>query len=107
MNKTISEQALETAIVADLTKAHYVERKPSAFDKMLCLDPGPLIDFVEATQPREWAKFVVQHKEDAKPAFLKRAAAAIAVDGTVTVLREGVKASTKRLSSLQCITKTP
>ena len=58
MNKTISEQALETAIVADLTKAHYVQREPSAFDKTLCLDPGPLIDFVEATQPKEWAKFV-------------------------------------------------
>ena len=33
MSKTISEQALETAIVADLTKA-------------LCLDPGPLTHFI-------------------------------------------------------------
>lgn len=57
MTKTISEQALETAIVADLTKAHYIQRQPSAFDKELCLDPGPLIDFVQATQPKEWAKF--------------------------------------------------
>ncbi len=92
MNKTISEQALETAIIADLAKAHYMHRPPTAFDKALCLDPGPLIDFIEATQPKEWAKFVVQHKDEAKPAFLKRVAEAIEADGTVTVLRQGVKA---------------
>jgi type I restriction enzyme R subunit len=93
MSKTISEQALETAITADLVKAHYIQRQPSAFEKALCVDPGPLIDFVQATQPREWAKFVVLHKDDAKPAFLKRVAEAIEVDGTVTVLRQGVKAA--------------
>ena len=93
MSKPISEQALETAIVADLTRAHYGERKPSAFDKALCLDPGPVIDFVQATQPKEWKKFVEQHKEDAKPAFLKRVAEAVEADGTVTVLRQGVKAT--------------
>jgi hypothetical protein len=49
MNKTISEQALETAIVADLVKGHYAQRPPAAFDESLCLDPGPLIDFVQAT----------------------------------------------------------
>lgn len=91
MSKAISEQALETAIVADLVKAHYIQRQPSAFDKALCLYPGPLIDFVQATQPKEWKKFVEQHKDDAKPAFLKRVAEAVEADGAVTVLRQGVK----------------
>ncbi len=93
MSKAISEQALETAIVTDLTKAHYVQRQPSAFDKALCLDPGPLIDFVQATQPKEWAKYVQQHRADARDTFLKRIAEAIESDGTVTVLRQGVKAT--------------
>ncbi len=93
MSKAISEQALETAIVADLTKAHYGLRQPSAFDKALCLDPGPLIDFVQATQPKEWAKYVQHHRADARDAFLKRVAEAIEADGTVTVLRQGVKAT--------------
>ncbi|HVA49607.1 MAG TPA: type I restriction endonuclease [Pirellulales bacterium] len=93
MNKTISEQALETAIVADLVTAHYVQRPPAAFDKALCLDPGPLVDFVEATQPKEWKKFVEQHREAARDQLLKRVADAITADGTVTVLREGVKAT--------------
>src|SRR5438128_2248241 len=93
MSKAISEQALETAIVADMAKSHYVQRQPSAFDKALCLDPGPLIDFVQATQPKEWAKYVQQHRADARDTFLKRVAEAIEADGTVTVLRQGVKAT--------------
>jgi len=93
MSKTISEQALEAAIVADLVKAHYLQRPPSAFDKALCLDPGPLIDFVQATQPKEWKKFVEQHRESARDQFLKRVAEVIEADGTVTVLRQGVKAT--------------
>src|SRR5206468_9299827 len=93
MIKTISEQALETAIIADLTRAHYILRQQSAFDKALCLDPGPLIDFVQATQPKEWKKFVEQHRESARDQFLKRVAEAIEADGSVTVLRQGVKAT--------------
>ncbi|HET6881176.1 MAG TPA: type I restriction endonuclease [Pirellulales bacterium] len=93
MTKTISEQALETAIVADLVNAHYVQRLPSAFDKALCLDPGPLIDFVQATQPKEWKKFIEQHREAAKDQLFKRVSEAIAADGTVSVLRQGVKAT--------------
>jgi type I restriction enzyme R subunit len=93
MNKTISEQALETAIVNDLTKAHYVQRPPSAFDKALCIDPSPLIDFVQATQPKEWRKFVEQHRESARDQFLKRVAEAVEAGGTITVLRQGVKAT--------------
>jgi type I restriction enzyme R subunit len=93
MSKVISEQALETAITADLTNAHYALRQPSAFDKALCLDPGPLIDFIEATQPKEWAKYVQQHRADARDTFLKRVAEAVEADGTVTVLRQGLKAT--------------
>src|SRR5262245_62119411 len=93
MNKTISEQALEVAIASDLVKPHYIQRTPSAFDKALCLDPGPLIDFVQATQPKEWKRFVEQHREFARDQFLKRVAEAIEADGTVTVLRQGVKAT--------------
>src|ERR1700722_13284720 len=91
MSKAISEQRLEDAIIADLVKAHYAVRLPAAFDKALSLDPGPLIDFVQATQPKEWKRFVEQHRETARDQFLKRVAEAIVADGTMTVLRQGVK----------------
>ena len=45
MAKPISEQALENAIVADLKAAGYIQRQPSAYDKSLCLDAGPVMDF--------------------------------------------------------------
>jgi type I restriction enzyme R subunit len=93
MSKTISEQAIEVAIVADLVKGHYVQRPPAAFDKALCLDPGPLIDFIQATQPKEWTKFVQQHRDSARDQLLKRVATAIESDGTVEVLRQGLKAT--------------
>src|SRR5690242_21305326 len=63
------------------------------FDKALCLDPSPLIDFVQATQPKEWKRFVEQHRESARDQFLKRVAEAVEADGAVAVLRQGVKAT--------------
>ena len=68
-------------------KGYYVQRPPSAFDKALCLDPGPLIGLIQASQPKEWAKFVGQHREAARDQFLKRVAAAVEADGTLAVLR--------------------
>ena len=93
MTKPISEQALEDAVVADLKATQYVQRPPSAYDKGLCVDPRPLIDFVQATQPKEWEKFRTQHGDSARDALLKRVAQAVETDGTVTVLRQGVKAT--------------
>ncbi|MDA8746051.1 type I restriction endonuclease [Rubripirellula amarantea] len=93
MTKQISEQALEEAIVADLTAAHYIQRKPSAYDKALCLDAGPLVDFVQATQPKEWHKFVEQHGDSARESLLSRVSQAVESDGVVAVLRQGVKAT--------------
>jgi len=93
MAKPISEQALENSIVADLKAAGYIQRQPSAYDKSLCLDAGPLIDFVQATQPKEWGKFVKQHGESSQQRFLKRVSQAIESDGVIAALRLPVKAN--------------
>lgn len=93
MTKPISEQALEDVVLAELVKAGYVQRQTSAYDKSLCLDAGPLMDFVQATQPKEWGKFATQHGESARQAFLKRVAQAVESDGVVAVLRQPVKAN--------------
>jgi len=49
MAKSISEQALEDVVVAELVKAGYLLRQTSAYDKSLCSDAGPLIDFIQTT----------------------------------------------------------
>jgi len=51
MTKPISEQALEDTITPELIAAHYLQRSYVGYDKALCLDAWPLIDFVVATQP--------------------------------------------------------
>lgn len=43
----------------------YRKRKPEDYDRALCLDPGPVLDFIYATQPKEWEKFKKQHGSEA------------------------------------------
>ena len=93
MAKPISEQALEDVVVTELVTAGYLERQTSAYDKSLCLDAGPLMDFIHATQPQEWAKFQKQHGESARQNFLKRISQAVENDGVIAVLRQPVKAN--------------
>lgn len=93
MTKPISEQALEDAICNHLAGHRYILRPHAAFDKSLCLDAGPLIDFIQATQPKVWEKYREHHGESARDSFLRRVSQAIDSDGVVTVLRQGVKAT--------------
>ncbi len=92
-NPAITEKALETGIVEDLLRLGYAQRLHSAFDKSLCLDAGPMIDFIQATQPNEWKKYVDYHRNDARDSFLKRVSEAVVSDGIISVLRNGVKAT--------------
>ena len=91
MTKPISEQALEDSIMGELVNAGYVLRQPSAYDRSLCVDAGPLIDFIQATQPKQWEKFADQHGESANEQFLRRVSQAVESDGVVSVLRHGFK----------------
>jgi type I restriction enzyme R subunit len=91
--KPISEQTFETTIVNDLTAAGYRKRPADAYDRVLCLDPGPVIDFVQATQPREWERFAEQQGAAARDQLLQRVAQVVAAEGTLAVLRQGVKAN--------------
>lgn len=37
----------------DYAPGGYRKRKPENYDRALCLDPGPVLDFIYATQPKE------------------------------------------------------
>jgi len=69
----------------------YRKRRPDDYDRALCLDPGPALDFIYATQPKEWEKFKKQHGADAKERLLKRLSPEIQRRGTLDVLRKGIK----------------
>jgi type I restriction enzyme R subunit len=71
----------------------YRRRTHDDYDRELCLLPRDVIDFIVATQPREWARLKQHHKDDVKDRFLRRLASEILRVGTLEVLRNGIKDS--------------
>jgi type I restriction enzyme R subunit len=76
----------------DTPPGGYRKRRPEDYDRTLCLLPRDVVDFVLATQPKEWQK-LAQHYGPAREQFLKRLAAEIARRGALDVLRNGIKDS--------------
>ena len=71
----------------------YHQRHPDAYDRALCLMPRDVIDFIYATQPKEWEKLKKHHGTEAKQRFLARLSREIARRGTLDVLRKGIRDS--------------
>jgi type I restriction enzyme R subunit len=69
----------------------YVRRTSADYDEDLCLDPEMAVTFVQATQPRQWAKLKRQYGEQARSKFLSRLSREIDRRGTLDVLRNGIK----------------
>ena len=67
------------------------KRASNAYDRGKCLLPADVLDFLLATQPREWEKLRQHYGADVKPRFLGRLSREIARRGALDVLRGGVK----------------
>ena len=115
MSPDISERAFEETIEAMLLRrgsdgdAVTVHEPPSAYgsmrpggyrkhgaeeyDRALCLLPGDVVDFVLATQPKEWGKLKQHHGGNVREQFLKRLTSEIGRRGALDVLRSGIKDS--------------
>ena len=105
----VSERAFEDAIEASLLqqvqgqigdiRSAYLDTKPGGYNKRLsedydpalCLVPQDVLDFVLATQPREWKRLSQHHGEEVKERFLKRLSSEIGNRGALDVLRNGLK----------------
>ena len=61
----------------------YRKRRPEDYDRGLCLIPADVIDFLLATQPKEWQKLKQHHGVDVKPRFLGRLSREIGRRGAV------------------------
>ena len=68
----------------------YRRRDPSDYDRALCLLLCDVVDFVLATQPREWKRLAQHHGAAVREQFLRRLAAEIARRGALDVLRNGI-----------------
>lgn len=71
----------------------YHKRAPEEYDRALCLVPRDVVDFILATQPKEWAKLKQHHGAEVRDRFLKRLAQEIGRRGALDVLRNGIKDS--------------
>jgi type I restriction enzyme R subunit len=71
----------------------YFKRMPEDYDRSLCLIPRDVLDFILATQPKEWVKLKQHHGAEVKDRFVRRVSQEIGKRGALDVLREGVKDS--------------
>ncbi|MBI1959879.1 MAG: hypothetical protein HYS36_11730 [Candidatus Rokubacteria bacterium] len=55
----------------DTPPGGYRKRRPEDYDRALCLLPRGVVDFVLATQPREWQKLAQHHGAAVKGQFLR------------------------------------
>ena len=104
----VSEKAFENAIEAalirrermvsedrgsyvDLPSGGYLKRVSDDYDRTLCLITRDVLDFVLATQPREWKRLSQHHGTMVEEQFLKRLASEIGRRGALNVLRTGIR----------------
>ncbi|MBE0544129.1 MAG: type I restriction endonuclease subunit R [Verrucomicrobia bacterium] len=94
----LSSGPQDVSALADASTGAYLSggfrrRETTDYDRELCLIPKDVLDFIYATQPKEWQKMTTQHGAHAKPMLLKRLASEIHKHGTLHVLRKGIKAN--------------
>ena len=77
----------------DTPPGGYRRRRSEDYDRALCLLPRDVLDFVLATQPKEWLRLSQHHGADVEARFLKRVSAEIGRRGALDVLRNGLKDS--------------
>ena len=108
MNVDVSERAFEDAIEAallrregvvaeegssylDMPSGGYSKCGSEDYDTTLCLIRRDVINFLLATQPREWKRLSEHHGTMVEEQFLKRLAAEIGRRGALDVLRTGIR----------------
>ena len=82
-----------TTHYGDTSPGGYRRRTPQEYDRALCLLLRDVLDFVLATQPKEWKRLEQHHGAAVREQFLKRLAAEIERRGALDVLRNGIKDS--------------
>lgn len=86
------ELVLEQHLVGQLVDIlGYTERSSEHYDRAMALDKEIVANFVQETQPDEWAKLEAQYSAATKSEFFKQLEKALKQRGTLDVLRQGLK----------------
>ena len=68
----------------------YHRRRSEDYDGELCLLPRDVVDFILATQPKEWERLSQHYGAQVRERFLRRLATEVERRGALDVLRRGV-----------------
>ena len=92
-----TEGAFETVIESVLLANGYVSHTPESFDRPTALFPQPVLDFIQATQPKEWKALEALHGEKTGAQVLADLVKWIDANGSLSTLRHGFKCYGKTL----------
>ena len=88
---TYTETDFENHIESQLNQSGYRSLPQADYDKYFCLIPHEVLQFIQATQPKEYQKLRRQYGADTPEKLLDRISKVIANRGVLEVLRNGVK----------------
>ena len=88
---TYTETDFESHIEAQLKQSGYRSLPLADYDKDLCLIPHEVLQFIQATQPKEYQKLERQYGAETPGKLRLRISKVIERDGVLEVLRQGVK----------------
>jgi type I restriction enzyme, R subunit len=80
-----------------LTPGGYRRRAATDYDEERCLIPEDVVGFVQATQPKAWAKLRKLYGERTRTRFLRLLAREVDKRGTLDVLRKGLRDAGARI----------
>lgn len=87
-----TEETLETLIEAYLIEAGgYEKGAPTAYDRTRAMLPQTVLAYIQDTQPKVWEALRAIHKDKLEPLFMDGLGKALEQQGTLEVLRRGVK----------------
>ena len=88
---TYTESDFENHIESQLNQSGYRSLPQADYDKDFCLIPHEVLQFIQATQPREYQRLRSQYGAETSQKLLLRISKVIANRGVLEVLRNGVK----------------
>jgi type I restriction enzyme R subunit len=85
-----TEDTFERAIVEHLTANGWHTGNASDFSRDLALDKRAVLEFVQTSQPTEWAKMASYYKAEAEGKFVQRLFKELDLRGMLDVVRHGI-----------------
>src|ERR1019366_2339800 len=85
-----TETGFENAVTAHLLAHGYVAGDPVKFDAKLALDPTTLVQFLQTSQPKEWARLVAIYGGEVESKVVGTVARDLDQRGLLDCLRHGV-----------------